>query len=121
METNQEKIDVNNEFEVLRDTLLSRLNAHHERMTASVHVWRKETTVCLECMEPTSEEMQSEAERQEFPKEHASVKPIGGLRKRHRGRHVAGGRRSQPEERTRGNCGSRKELAADCRRMTRHA
>jgi hypothetical protein len=31
---------VNNEkFEVLRDILISRMAAHHERMTASVNAW----------------------------------------------------------------------------------
>jgi hypothetical protein len=39
--------------------------------------------------EPTSEEMESGAGHQEGPKEDAAVKPVGGLRKRHRDRNLA--------------------------------
>jgi hypothetical protein len=37
------------------------------------------------------EEMKSEAEHWEVPKEHALVKPVRGLRKRQRGRKLAAG------------------------------
>jgi hypothetical protein len=44
---------------------------------------------CLECKEPTLEEMQSGVESWEVPKENAAVNPVGGLRKRHRGWNLA--------------------------------
>jgi hypothetical protein len=120
-------------FEVLQGTLISRMDAHHESMTASVNAWceemkadREVTEACLEKMQaclyskvPNPEEMQSRVEHQEIPKEHAAMKPIRGLRKRHRGWHLATGRQSKPEERTWGNCRSRKKLAAVGRKMTR--
>jgi hypothetical protein len=40
--------------------------------------------------------MKSGAEHQEVPKIHAAVKPIRGLRKLHRGKHLAAGHCSQP-------------------------
>jgi hypothetical protein len=68
--------------------------------------------VCLDSKEPNLEEMQSRVEHQEVPKEHASVKPVGGLRKRHRGWNLAAKRRHKLEEQTWGNCGSQKKLIA---------
>jgi hypothetical protein len=61
------------------------------------------------------EEMESEAEHREVPKERATVKPISGLKKRHRGRNLAAGRHGEPRELTRVICGSRRKLAATCR------
>jgi hypothetical protein len=65
--------------------------------------------------------MQSGVEHQEVPKKHVTVKPVGELRKWHRGRYLATEHRGEPEERTWGNYGSRKKLATTGRRMTRHA
>jgi hypothetical protein len=71
-----------------------------------------------QCKEPTSEEMESGGKHQEGPKEDAAVKPVRGLREWHRARNLAAERSGQPEERTRGNFGARKELAAAGRKMT---
>jgi hypothetical protein len=82
------------------------------------------TPPCVEqslCKEPTSEEMETGVEHQEGPKEASAVKPVGGLRKRHRDRNIAAERSGQPEEWTRGNYGARKILAATGRKMTRRA
>jgi hypothetical protein len=49
------------------------------------------------------------------------VKPVEGLRKRHRGRKLAAGRRGEPKELTRRDCGSRRKLAAACRKVSRRA
>jgi hypothetical protein len=54
------------------------------------------------------EEMESESEHREVPKEDAIVKPVKGRKKRHK-------------ELTRGDCGSRRKLAAACRKVSRHA
>jgi hypothetical protein len=47
------------------------------------------------------------------------VKPVGALKKWHRGRYLDVGRRGKPKERTQGYGGSRKKLAAGRRGMTR--
>lgn len=66
------------------------------------------TEAQLECKEPNSEDMESRAEYQEVPKEHAIVKPVGRLRKRHRGGNLAAEHNHKPQERTQGNCGFRR-------------
>jgi hypothetical protein len=71
--------------------------------------------------EPREEMMQPVGEHQEVPREDAVVKPVRRRKKRHRGRKQAAGRRVEPKELTRGNCGSRKKLAAVCRKASRRA
>jgi hypothetical protein len=68
------------------------MNAHYERMIAIIKTGL--------------EEMKSVAEHQEVPKEDASVKSSGAIKKRHRCRHLAAGRLEEPKELTRGDCGS---------------
>jgi hypothetical protein len=89
-------------------------------------VWREEmkayqeaTEASLDRKEPTSVETKSVAVHEEVPKEDAAVKPVGGLRKRHRSRNLPAERRQKPKERTEGNCGSRRKLAATRRKITR--
>jgi hypothetical protein len=43
------------------------------------------------------------------------------MKKRHRDRHLAAGRRGEPKEVTRGECGSRRKLAAACFKLSRRA
>jgi hypothetical protein len=93
-----------------------------------VNAWQEETTGCQEAtetyrekMEANPEEIEFETEHEKVPKEDAAVNPAGALKKRHRGRHPAAGRRGQPKERTRGICGSRKKLDAARRWMARRA
>jgi hypothetical protein len=101
------RIEDNNEkFEVLRDILISQMDALQERIMA-----------CLGKTEATDlkanpEEMQSKAEHQDVPKEQVVVKPVGGLKKRHRGRNLVAERRWKPKERTRVNCEAWRKLAA---------
>jgi hypothetical protein len=98
------------DFESL-DTIMERMradmNAHYERMIAIIKT-------CLE-------EMEAVAEHQEVPAEEAAVKSSGKMKKRHRGRYLAAGRRGEPNELTRQDCGSRRKLAAACRKVSRHA
>jgi hypothetical protein len=75
----------------------------------------------LECKVPTSEDMEPGVEHLEAPKEHAAVKPVGGLRKWHRGWNLAPECHHKPGEWTQGNFGSRRKLATACRGMTRRA
>jgi hypothetical protein len=64
------------------------------------------------------EEMASEAKHREDPKERAAVKPVGGLRKQHRGRNLSAGRCGAQKELTQRICGSWRKLAAACRRVS---
>jgi hypothetical protein len=86
--------------------MMAKIDAHHEGMMACLG--KAEATD----LEANPEKMQSEAMHREVPKEEAAAKSSGALKKPHRGRQVAAGRCGQPEGRTRGNCGSRKKLAA---------
>jgi hypothetical protein len=71
--------------------------------------------------EPSPEMMQPVGEHQEVPREEAAVIPVSGWKRRHRGRKQAAGRCGEPKELTRGEGGSRKKLAAACRKASRHA
>jgi hypothetical protein len=95
--------------------------AYREKLMAIFEANQGETKVYPEQMEANPEEIGSEAEHDKFPKEQAAVKPVGGLRKRHRGRNLAAERRQKPKERTWGICGSLKLLTAVGMRTTRHA
>jgi hypothetical protein len=57
-------------------------------------------------------EMKSVAVHQEVPNEEAEVETIGAPEERHRGRHLAVGRRRQPKKRTQGDAECRQKLAA---------
>jgi hypothetical protein len=52
-----------------------------------------ETKTYPEQKEENSEEIESEAEHEKFPKEEVAVKPVGGVRKRRRGRNLTAERR----------------------------
>jgi hypothetical protein len=73
----------------------------------------------LECKEPSSVNIEFEAEHWEVSKEHAAAET--GKVPWHRDRHLAAGCRGKPKELTRGYCGSRRKLAAACRKVSHHA
>jgi hypothetical protein len=103
------------QLKTLKEKLVARnaeLDAHHERMMACLG----KTDVTD--LKANPEEMQSESEHREVPKEYAAVKPVRGRKKRHRGRHLAAGRRGEPKELAQGDCGSRRKLAAACRKVS---
>jgi Ni/Co efflux regulator RcnB len=79
------------------------------------------TETCLECEEPTSVDMESEAKHWEASKEHATVETDKDLRMGHRSGKLAAGRRGEPKELARRDCRSRRRLAAACRKVSRHA
>jgi hypothetical protein len=68
--------------------------------------------------EVNSPKLDSGAERQEVPKEHAAVKLSGAMEKQHKGRDLATGQQGQPMESTWRNCGLRNYLAAEGLKMT---
>jgi hypothetical protein len=97
-----------------------------KRMEANMNAWRKETMTCkettearLECKKPTPKDM--EAMHWEVPKENAAMETGKTPSKRHRDRHLVAGRRGKPKELTRGDCGSLRNLAAACRKVSRRA
>jgi hypothetical protein len=65
--------------------------------------------------------MQSVEEHQDVTTEGVVVRAVKRLKKRHRGRKSTAGRRGEPKELTRVNCGSRKKLATACRKVSRRA
>jgi hypothetical protein len=72
-------------------------------------------------LEANPEEIESEAEHEEVPKEEAAVKTGRALKERHGDGHLAVSRRGKPKKRTQGNGRSRKKLAVARRWMTRRA
>jgi hypothetical protein len=86
------------------------------RQTMSCHVT---TAVCLDSNELNPEDVEIKVQHREVPTEEAAVKSSGTMKKRHRGRHQAAGRRREPKELTRGESGSRRKLAAACRKVSR--
>jgi hypothetical protein len=80
------------EMRVGHEEMMAKLDAHHERMVA-----------CLGKTEATDlkanpEEVKPETVHREVPKEEAAVKYSGALKKRHRHRHLAAGRRVSRRE-----------------------
>jgi hypothetical protein len=85
---------------------------------------RKEMTAYNEAKEKIeidSGMMQSMEEHQDVSSEDVAVMPVKGLKKQSRGRKSTAGRRGEPKKLNRGNCGSRKKLAAARRKVSRHA
>jgi hypothetical protein len=75
----------------------------------------------LEKEKPTLGDRKPEAAQQAVPVENAIVKPVDGWKTWHRGKKQAAGRHGEPRELTRGDCGSRRILAAACRKVSCHA
>jgi hypothetical protein len=74
------------------------IGAHNERMLACLG--KTEVTD----LKTTDEEMESETEHREVPKEGAVVKRIYGRKRWHRGRKEAAGRCGEPKELNREDC-----------------
>jgi hypothetical protein len=94
-------------------------------MRSLVNTWRanmrddqRETVSCqvtmqayLDSKELNLEDIKSKVEHREVPTEEAAVKSLGIMKKQHRGQYLATGRREEPKELTRGDCGSWRKLA----------
>jgi hypothetical protein len=72
--------------EAIQEEIIAQMDAHQERMGASVNAWRKEMMACQEVMEayleskePTPEEMKSVAVHEVVPKEEAEVETSGAV------------------------------------------
>jgi hypothetical protein len=123
--------DENAKQNQMAEEILEMLEANQAKMDAwltEMKNWRRElmacqemTEACQNSKEPSPEEMESEVERREFPTKEAAVKSSRTMKKRHKGRRMAAGRRGKPKELTRRDCGSRGLLAAACRKVSRRA
>jgi hypothetical protein len=76
------------------------------------------TETFLDSKELNPEDMESEMEHREVPTEEAAVKSSGTMKKWHRGRYQATGRRGGPKELTRGERGSQRKLAVACKKVS---
>jgi hypothetical protein len=102
----------------LEEDLTAILKAGYEEMKAEMKAHQERM---MTIMKADLEEIESESEHQEVPREEAAVETIGTLEDRYAFRHLDVGCRRQPKKRTRGYGGSRKKLATARRRMTRRA
>jgi hypothetical protein len=93
IEANQAKTDVN--LKEMEEETLAKKENHQQRMIA----WVGKTEVTD--LEANPEEIESVAVHEEVHKEEAAVICIRALKKRHRGRNIAG-RHRIPKERTQG-------------------
>jgi hypothetical protein len=111
-----------------KEDFLARMDAIHEKRMAMLDAHQKRMTACLGEMDANTEKieldtgmMQSIEEHQDVPSEDVAVMPVKGLRKRRGIWKSTAGRRGEPKELNRGNHGSRRKLAATCRKVSRHA
>jgi hypothetical protein len=104
-----------------QETMEPRLNCE-EPISEDIKACQ-ETTACHEATEADTEQIesspgmiQSVAEHQVAPKEDAIVKPVKGGKS-----GIVAGRRGEPKEMTRADCGPGRKLAAACRKVSRRA
>jgi hypothetical protein len=96
-----------------REDLLARMDAMFETYKKRMMATKK--------IEKNPGMMQSVEEHQDVSNEDVTVMPVRKPRKRCRVRKSTAGRRGEPKELNRENHGSRKMLAAACRKVSRHA
>jgi hypothetical protein len=97
------------------DAVLSKMD---ERIAA---IQGKTDMKLEELTEPREEMMQSAEEHHEVPDEGAVEAPVRIRKRRHKGRKETAGRRLEPKGLNRGDRGSRKKLAAACRKASHRA
>jgi hypothetical protein len=87
--------------------MLARLTAiiddRHERVIAKLDDWLRGMEACVGKLEANPEKSDAVVEHREVPKKQATVKPVRALKKRHRGGHLAVGRRQKVKKVTQGN------------------
>jgi hypothetical protein len=105
-------------LQLFEEMMMAMLDAHHKSLMASLGLAETNIEKTVHGAEMT----QSVEEHQDIPTEDAAVaKPANEQRKWHRSQKSTAGRRREPKELTRGNCGSRRKLAAACRKVPHHA
>jgi hypothetical protein len=121
------------------EALKEMMNANQERMKEEIisgqveinstvsdikekmKAWIANIKACQEVMEANPVDVTFVAVHEEFYMEDAAARSLGTVRKRHRGWHVAAGWRREPKKLTQGHYGSWGQLAAACRKVSRHA
>jgi hypothetical protein len=103
-----------------KEDFLARMDAIHEKRMDMLDDHQKRM-MATKKIELDTGMMQSMEEHQDVPSEDVAVMSVKGLKKRRRERKSTAGRRGEPKKLNRGNCGSRKQLAAACRKVSRHA
>jgi hypothetical protein len=103
-----------------KEDFLARMVAIHEKRVTMLDDHQKRM-MATKITEQNPEMIQSIEEHQDVPIEDVAVIPVAKPRKRHRGRKSTAGRRGEPNKLNRGNHGSRRKLAASCRKVSRHA
>jgi hypothetical protein len=103
-----------------KEDFLARMDAIHEKRMAMLDDHQRRM-MATKKIEQNPKMMQSVEEHRDVPGEDVAVMPVKGLKKQRRGRKSTAGRRGEPKELNRGNCTSRRKLAAACRKVSRHA
>jgi hypothetical protein len=98
------------------------MKAQFGSLAVKLDAWQRDMQVEREARKSTDlkanpEEMESEEEHREVAKDRA-VEAGKAPSKRHRNRHLAAGRRGNPKELVRGDCGSRRKLTVACRKVS---
>jgi hypothetical protein len=109
------------ELDANHKRMTAKMKAHHEERVAIMRADQGETKTYPEKGKAIPGEMESEPAHQEVPKQEASVKSFGALKKRHGDWRLSVGRSKKLKERTQENGGSRREMANACRGTTRRA
>jgi hypothetical protein len=104
--------------ELLKGEILTKSDAHRERMMARMDSQLEKVEACLVKMEASPEEIEIKVEHEEVPKEEATVETFGALKEQYKDWHLAGRCRDQPKKWIQGNGGSWRKLATACRGMT---
>jgi hypothetical protein len=124
------KIDANQKkAEADKEEILARMKedtkANQEDLLAimdnNLAVIRSTINAFKEKMEPNPEEKEAVVEHQDIPTEDVAVMSVGEPRNRRKVWKSAAGRSGEPKKLNRGNHGSRRRLAAACRKVSRHA
>jgi hypothetical protein len=107
--------EMNAKLDTSHKMMMAMLHAQHERIMASLG--KTEATDFM----ANPKEMESVMEHPEVPNEEAAVKSSATKKRRGRVQNLAAERHQKRTERTWGNHGSRKKLAAACRKVSRRA
>jgi hypothetical protein len=114
------------EMNAKMDTNQTKMDDYHKKRMAISDDYHEGIMARLGKMEAkdfkvNSEEMQPVMEHLGAPEENAIVKLVRGLKTQCRFQKSTAGRRGEPKELTRGNCGPQRKLAVACRKVSCHA
>jgi hypothetical protein len=79
----------------MKEEILAKLDAYHERMLARMGSQLRKMEACLEKVKANPEEMKSVVEHHDVPMQEAAVEIFGALKERYGGRLLAAEHRRQ--------------------------